>query len=193
MQMKERYLVCLDEHNTLFSNMGEIAPSVVYAGDAIVKTIKQGYKILICGNGGSAADAQHFAAELIGRFEKERKALPAIALTTDTSILTALGNDYGYDSVFSRQVEGLAVAGDTFIGISTSGNSKNIISAVRSARNIGVKSIGLLGRGGGALASSVDVSVIVPHPVTARIQEAHTFIIHFWAALLERELCSDEQ
>ncbi len=192
MHIEERYITYLNEHTTLFSKLNEIAPAVLQAGSLIVKTIQKGNKILICGNGGSAADAQHFAAEFVGRFEKERGALPAIALTTDTSILTALGNDYGYDSVFSRQVEGLALAGDTLIGISTSGNSKNILLAVTSAKNKGMKSIGLLGRDGGIIASHVDIPVIVPHSVTARIQEAHVFIIHFWAAFVEKELFSAE-
>jgi D-sedoheptulose 7-phosphate isomerase len=184
------YSDVLKEHNALFSKLYEVSAEVLNAAQLIVKTLINGNKILVCGNGGSAADAQHFAAELVGRFEKERKALPAIALTTDTSILTALGNDYGYDAVFSRQVEGLAAAGDTIIGISTSGNSRNVLLAAGSARNKGAKSIGLLGRDGGTLASEVDIAVIVPHSVTARIQEAHIFIFHFLSAFIEKELFS---
>ncbi len=185
MQMKESYLNYLEEHRTLFIKLSEVTPGILEAGDLIVETVKRGNKILVCGNGGSAADAQHFAAELVGRFEKERKGLPAIALTTDSSILTAVGNDYGYDRVFSRQLEALGVAGDTFVGISTSGNSGNVILAMETAKKMGVHCIGLLGRDGGKLASCVDVAVIVPHAVTARIQEAHIFIIHFWAACAE--------
>lgn len=188
MKIKEGYFNFLDEHNILFSKLNEIAPDVIKAGELIANTLKIGNKVLICGNGGSASDAQHFAAELVGRFEKERKALPAIALTTDTSILTALGNDYGYDTIFSRQVEGLGTTGDILVGISTSGNSKNVILAMETAKNNGIKSIGLLGRDGGALASKCDMAVVVPHSVTARIQEAHIFIIHFWAAYVEKEL-----
>jgi D-sedoheptulose 7-phosphate isomerase len=188
MPQKSGYFDFLNEHNNLFSKLHEIASDTVIAGKMIIETIKRGNKILVCGNGGSASDAQHFCAELVGRFEKERKALPAIALTADTSILTALGNDYGYKNIFSRQVEGLGSAGDALIVISTSGNSENAILAVTAARNTGVKSIGLLGNDGGKLASSVDFAVVVPHAVTARIQEAHIFIIHFWAACAEKEL-----
>jgi len=158
----------------------------------IVSTLGAGNKVIICGNGGSAADAQHLAAELVGRFEQERRGLPAMALTTDTSILTAIGNDYGYDTIFSRQIEALSKAGDVLIGISTSGNSRNIILAVESAMNVGVRAIGLLGSDGGKIASLVDMAVIVPHSVTARIQEAHIFIIHFWCALIEKELFGDD-
>jgi D-sedoheptulose 7-phosphate isomerase len=157
-------------------------------GKMITETIKKGNKILVCGNGGSASDAQHFCAELIGRFERDRKALPAIALTTDSSILTALGNDYGYDTIFSRQLEALGETGDILIGISTSGNSKNVILATEIAKEMKMRTIGLLGNDGGKLASSVDFAVVVPHTVTARIQEAHIFIIHFWAACVEKEL-----
>ena len=190
MDSAKQYSHLLREHYTLFSTLHEIAMDVVKAGEGIVAAFESGNKVLICGNGGSASDAQHFAAEIVGRCEKERRPLSAIALTTDTSILTALGNDYGYDFVFSRQVEGLAVTGDLLVGISTSGNSRNVIVAAESARSKGIRSIGLLGRDGGALASRVDIPVIVPHTVTARIQEAHIFIIHFWCALIERELFS---
>lgn len=192
MQIQKGYSDFLDEHNTLFSKLYEIAPDVIKAAELMANSIKTGNRILICGNGGSAADAQHLAAELVGRFEKERKALPAIALTTDTSIITALGNDYGFDTIFSRQVEGLGVAGDTLIGISTSGNSKNVILAMKAARNGGIKSIGLLGNDGGGLASKCNLAVIVPHSVTARIQEAHIFIIHFWAAYVEKQLFGND-
>ena len=188
MQIQKGYSDVLDEHNTLFSKLYEIASDVIKAAELIVNTLKTGNKILICGNGGSASDAQHLASELVGRFEKERKALPAIALTTDTSIITAVGNDYGFNTIFSRQVEGLGVAGDTLIGISTSGNSRNVILAMEAARKRGLKSIGLLGNDGGALASKCNLEVIVPHSVTARIQEAHIFVIHFWAACVEKQL-----
>jgi D-sedoheptulose 7-phosphate isomerase len=189
-EREKGYSGLLDEHNSLFAKLHEVKSVVEEAAQVITNALRNGNKIMICGNGGSASDAQHFAAELVGRFEAERKALPGIALTTDTSILTALGNDYGYEAVFSRQVEGLSVPGDALVGISTSGNSKNILLAVRSAKAIGLSTIGLLGRDGGALASEVDVPVIVPHSVTARIQEAHIFIVHFWADSIERELFS---
>jgi D-sedoheptulose 7-phosphate isomerase len=182
----------LDEHNALFGRLHQIMSQVAGAAELLVETLRSGRKLLICGNGGSASDAQHFAAEVIGRFERERRALAAIALATDTSILTALANDYGYDTVFSRQVEGLAIAGDVLVAISTSGNSKNLILAVEAARAMGVKSIGLLGRGGGKLAPMVDMPVVVPHSVTARMQEAHIFIIHFWCFFVESKLFSEE-
>ena len=188
MATARQYDEMLDEHNALFLKLREIGSGVMGAAELIRNTLRNGKKILICGNGGSASDAQHFAAEIVGRFERDRKALPAIALTTDTSILTALGNDYGYDLVFSRQVEGLAADGDTLVAISTSGNSKNVVRAVEAARKMGVRTVGLLGRDGGKLAASVDIPVIVPHSATARIQEAHIFIIHFWSALIEKEL-----
>jgi D-sedoheptulose 7-phosphate isomerase len=192
MQKAELYFNLLREHKAVCAKLNEIASDVTKAGEMIVDTIRSKNKILICGNGGSASDAQHMAAELVGTFEKEREALPAIALTTDTSILTAVGNDYGFDTIFSRQIESLSVAGDILLGISTSGNSKNVIVAMEAAKKRRVKSIGLLGNNGGALASKCDMVVIVPDSVTARIQEAHIFIIHFWAAYIEKELvCTD--
>lgn len=188
MDHKAYFKDMLEEHNNLFSRVSDIASNIITAGELLIDTIKKKNKILICGNGGSASDSQHFAAELIGRFEKDRKAMPAVALTTDTSILTALGNDYGYDSIFARQVEGLANSGDTVVGISTSGNSKNVIYAIESAKKFGVRTVGLLGRDGGKLSSIVDLPVIVNHPVTARIQEVHIFILHFWSGILENYL-----
>jgi D-sedoheptulose 7-phosphate isomerase len=185
---KRSYSDLLEEHNALFGRLHQIMSQVTGAADLILDTLRSGRKVLICGNGGSASDAQHFAAELVGRFERERNALPAIALTTDTSILTAVGNDYGYETVFSRQVEGLAISGDVLVGISTSGNSRNVILAVTTAKERGVKCIGLLGRDGGELASLVDIPVVVPHAVTARIQEAHIFIIHLWSSFVEQKL-----
>jgi D-sedoheptulose 7-phosphate isomerase len=137
-----------------------------------------GKKILLAGNGGSAADAQHIAAELVGRFVKERKGLPAIALTTDTSALTAIGNDYGFENIFARQIDTLAVQGDVFVGITTSGNSFNIIKAVEAARAKGLKIIVLSGKNGGQLRGCGDVEIIVPSDITARIQEMHILIGH---------------
>lgn len=151
-----------------------------------------GNKILIMGNGGSAADAQHFAAELVGRFLLERKALPAIALTTDSSILTAVGNDYGFDEVFKRQVEALAVPGDVVIGISTSGNSENVYRALQSAARAGCKTVGLLGRDGGRIAGVVDIALTVAEQHTPFIQEAHVTIIHLLCDLVEQGLFGNE-
>jgi D-sedoheptulose 7-phosphate isomerase len=149
--------------------------------------LRRGGRILICGNGGSAADAQHLAAELSGRYVKERRALAGIALTTDSSALTAIGNDYGFDQVFSRQVEALGRPGDLLIGISTSGNSPNVIRAVASAKELGLKTLGLLGRDGGQLLGLMDDAMVVPSPVTARIQEMHQMIYHFWCEVLDAQ------
>jgi D-sedoheptulose 7-phosphate isomerase len=178
----------LKDHIQCLASLAEIEPDIEKAGKILSEALKKNNKILICGNGGSAADSQHFAAELIGRFEKERNAFPAIALTTDSSILTAIGNDYGYNRVFSRQVEALGRPDDILLGISTSGNSENILLAVKVAREKGLKTIGLLGKGGGLLRKNTDLSITVKQNVTARIQEAHIFILHYWAALIENDL-----
>lgn len=158
----------------------------------LISALSIGKRVFLCGNGGSAADAQHIAAELVGRFKKERRGLPAIALTTDTSILTAVGNDYGYDQVFARQVEALASAGDVLIGISTSGNSPNVVEAVKAAKRLGVKSIGLTGGTGGALETLCDEVLVVPSDVTARIQEAHILVGHIWCELIDERLNAGE-
>lgn len=152
----------------------------------LVTAMHSGGKLLIMGNGGSAADAQHIAAELIGRYKVERKALPAIALTTDSSILTAWSNDYSYDTVFSRQVEGLARPGDIVLGISTSGNSGNVVCAFEAARAMGVTTIGLLGRDGGKLAALCDHAMIVPLQATDQIQTAHLLTYHALCGELDR-------
>lgn len=154
----------------------------------IVEAYKNGGKIVLCGNGGSAADAQHIAGELVGRFAMERQAFPAIALTTDTSIITALANDYGYASVFRRQIEALVNGKDVVIGISTSGNSPNIIEAMKTAKTIGAKTIGLTGSDGGKLAEIVDLLMPVPSKVIPRIQESHITIGHIVCELVEKEL-----
>lgn len=157
----------------------------------ILETVAGGNKILICGNGGSAADAQHIAAEFVGRYETERKALPAIALTTDTSALTAIANDYGFERIFARQVEALARAGDLLIALSTSGNSPNINAAVMAARQIGCKTLGLTGSGGKKLASLCDACVLVPAKRTARIQEAHITIAHIWCEIVDANFANN--
>jgi len=161
------------------------AARIVAQGQDMTERLKRGCRILICGNGGSAADAQHFAAELSGRYVKERRALAGIALTTDTSALTAIGNDYGFDRVFSRQVEALGRPGDLLVGISTSGNSPNVILAVEAAKEQGMKTLGLLGRDGGKLQALCDEALVVPSPVTARIQEVHQMIYHFWCEVID--------
>ncbi|BDU78493.1 D-sedoheptulose 7-phosphate isomerase [Mesoterricola sediminis] len=151
----------------------------------MAERLRRGGRILVCGNGGSAADAQHLAAELSGRYVKERRALAGIALTVDTSALTAIGNDYGFDQVFSRQVEALGRPGDLLIGISTSGNSPNVIRAVEAAKALGLRTLGLLGRDGGRLRELADDCLVVPSRVTARIQEVHLMIYHFWCEALD--------
>jgi D-sedoheptulose 7-phosphate isomerase len=167
------------------SFFGQEMDRLLAQADDMAERLKRGCRVLVCGNGGSAADAQHFAAELSGRYVKERRALAGIALTTDTSALTAIGNDYGFDRIFSRQVEALGRPGDILIGISTSGNSPNVILAVEAAKQLGVRTLGLLGRDGGKLRTLVDDALVVPCPVTARIQEVHQMIYHFWCEAIE--------
>jgi D-sedoheptulose 7-phosphate isomerase len=157
------------------------------ASKLAVETLKNGNKILLCGNGGSAADAQHIAAELTGRYKTERRGLPAIALTTDSSVLTSIGNDYGYDRVFDRQVEALANIGDLIIGISTSGNSKNIINALKLGREIGCKTLGFSGHDGGAMNGICDINLIVPSDNTPRIQEIHILFGHIICQIIDGE------
>ena len=176
----------LREHLETFQALtGTILTDIERAGDVICKALAAGNKVLVCGNGGSAADAQHFAAELVGRYEKHRRSFPAIALTTDTSALTAISNDYGYDEVFARQVDGLAQAGDVLVAISTSGKSPSILKAVAKAKERGCQSIALSGAGAEPLSSSCDVAVVVPGQRTSRIQEAHITIIHMWCELVD--------
>ena len=151
-------------------------------------TIKAGHKIMLCGNGGSAADSQHIAAELIGRFEKERRSMAAVALTTDTSALTAIGNHYGYDQVFARQVEGLGRSGDLLIGISTSGNSKNVVKAMEVAQSKGIRTVALVGdKPEGAMQAIADYVLAAPSTNTARIQECHILMMHTLCQLVESE------
>jgi len=160
----------------------KVLPEAVARGVlAMVDCLKAGGKVMACGNGGSAADAQHFAAELIGRFEREREELAAIALTTDSSILTAVGNDYSYDDIFSKQVRGLGKQGDILLGISTSGNSKNVVKAIEAAKKMGIKIIAFTGNGGGKIATLLDkddIHLCVPSTRTARIQETHLVLLH---------------
>lgn len=163
-------------------------PWIMDMAELLAHTIEMGNKVLIAGNGGSAADAQHFAAELVGRYKLERRSYPSIALTTDTSILTAIGNDYGYDEVFSRQVEGLGQKGDVLVLISTSGNSPNLLRASQQAKRQGLKTISLLGKTGGKLKDVTDHVYIIPADNTPRIQEAHGFIIHALCELAENKI-----
>jgi D-sedoheptulose 7-phosphate isomerase len=169
----------LKDHQDIIQKVIDtLAPDIERACSMITDTIQSGKKVLIAGNGGSAADAQHIAAELSGRFVKERRALPGIALTVDTSALTSIANDYGYAHVFSRQLEALAQPGDLFIGISTSGNSEGILNAFKSAESIKCKTLGLSGRDGGQMNGLCELNIVIPSNVTARIQEMHILIGH---------------
>ena len=161
---------------------------ITQAADKIAGRLRNGHKVLFFGNGGSAADAQHLAAELVGRFGQNRSALPAISLSTDTSILTAVGNDYGYEKVFSRQIEALGQAGDTAVAISTSGNSPNVVEGVEAARARGLMTVGFTGETGGKMKDQVDILFRVPSRETSRIQETHILLGHILCELIEREL-----
>lgn len=169
----------LQEHIEVAQAISSLEREIIQIAKILVQALKNGQKILICGNGGSAADAQHFSAELTGRYKTERRGLPAIALSTDTSALSAIGNDYGFDFVFSRQVEALAQEGDVLFAISTSGHSSNVIYALKEARKKGCQCIGISGRGGGEMNSHCDINLVIPSDNTPRIQEMHIFIIHF--------------
>lgn len=164
------------------------ADTIAQVGAALVAAMHNGNMLYLCGNGGSAGDAQHIAAELVGRFTKERRALPAVALTTNTSALTALGNDYEYAIVFSRQLEAFGKPGDVLIGISTSGNSPNVVKALETAKTLGMTTIGLTGEGGGKTKAAVEHCICVPSRDTARIQESHIMIGHILCEIIEQEL-----
>ena len=166
----------------------EILKTLELMADQITETLKKGGKILLCGNGGSASDALHFAGEIVGRFQKERKAYNAIALNADVATMTAIANDYGYDQVFSRQVEGLMTDKDVLIGISTSGNSKNIIKAVEKAHEIGGKAYLFSGKDGGKLKDICDLCIIVPSDVTTHIREVHECLYHILCGLIENAM-----
>ena len=178
----------LDALRSLLEDLRSLDTDVHAAGNLASNTLLNGGKIMFCGNGGSAADSQHLAAELTGRFVNDRRPLAAIALSSDTSALTCIGNDYSFDEIFARQVAGLGRKGDLLIGISTSGNSRNVIRAVEEAKKLGVKTIGLLGRNGGELRRICDHSLVVPHNVTARIQESHILLGHTLCGLIENNL-----
>ncbi len=163
--------------------------SILEIADLIIDSLKKNGKVMIFGNGGSASDSQHIAAELVGRFKKDRTALAAIALTVNTSILTSLANDYGYDVIFARQIEALGQKNDVVIGISTSGKAKNVANGLRQARKMGIKTVALTGGDGGDIAKLAEVSLVVPSHVTARIQEAHITIGHIICELIEQAVC----
>jgi len=178
------------EHNieTKRKIIAEILPQIEAAGDMMIGALKDQKKIVLFGNGGSASDAQHIAAELVGRFEKDRPGLAAIALTTDTSILTAVANDYSFASVFERQIQALGQKGDVAIGISTSGNSENVNRAIQKAKSQGLKTIGFTGRGGGKLAGLADIAIVIPSDQTSCVQESHIAIAHALCRLVDKAL-----
>lgn len=174
-----------DAHLAAIHQLRNQSERIQATGEILIAHLRAGNRIFLCGNGGSAADAQHIAAEMVCRFETQRRGLPAIALTTDTSALTAIGNDFGYERVFARQVEALARPGDLLVGISTSGNSTNVIAALDEARRLGVTTLALLGAGGGRLAGMADHALVVPARETARIQECHILIGHIWCSMID--------
>jgi len=186
--MTTLFLDNLDEHRALFATLDSLEPAVSAAAEMLAACLREGGKLMFCGNGGSAADSQHLAAELTGRFIHERRPLAALALSTDTSALTCIANDYAFDQVFARQLQALGRPGDCLVAISTSGNSANVIAAVEVARGLGIGTIGLLGRDGGRLRELCSQAVVVPSAVTARIQEAHILIGHSWCGLIEQAL-----
>lgn len=192
MEMESDLKAIISEHVSLTQtipkkHLSDILTVVRWA----IEAFSNGNKIVFAGNGGSAADAQHLAAEFIGRFEQNRRSLPAIALTTDSSVLTAVSNDFGFDTVFARQVEGLMHPGDIFYAISTSGNSENVVQAVEACRNIPCRTVGLLGRNGGKLKDMVDLALIIESNNTARVQEIHEIIGHIICFLVEKEIFSN--
>lgn len=186
--MSTLFLENLSQHQELFGRLDSVNDAVTKAAHLITQSLSGGGKLIICGNGGSAADSQHIAAEFTGRFIKDRKPIAAISLTTDTSALTCISNDYSFDEIFSRQLLAVGRPGDILLAITTSGNSKNILAAIEEAKNIGIQSIGLLGRDGGKALHACDHSIVVPSDVTARIQEAHILIGHTICGMVEKEL-----
>jgi D-sedoheptulose 7-phosphate isomerase len=186
--MKEIIQGYVKKHIEIAQGLLEDLPDIESVAKVSVEALKRGNKILVAGNGGSVADAHHFTGELVGRYKKERKALPAISLDVNPSAVTAISNDYAFEQVFARQVEALAKPGDVFFGISTSGNSKNILEAIKVAKNIGCKIVGLTGKTGGQMAKVCDFLINIPAEDTPRIQEMHTLVIHILSALIEDEL-----
>lgn len=184
--MTSLFLDNLQQQISLLQSLSSLEPEVELAGQVACQTLLAGGKIMFCGNGGSAADSQHLAAEMTGRFIRDRQPLAAMALSTDTSALTCIGNDYSFDEVFARQVAGLGRSGDLLIGISTSGNSRNVVRAVEEAHKIGIRTLGLLGRDGGQLRHLCKHSIVVPSQITARIQESHILIGHTLCGLIEQ-------
>jgi D-sedoheptulose 7-phosphate isomerase len=192
--MKDRITAAFLSHREVMQALErELTPKMIQVAELLVDAFRHGKKLLVMGNGGSAADAQHLAGEIVGRFRLERPGLPAIALNTDTSILTAVGNDYGYEAIFRRQVEAHGQEGDVVIGISTSGSSPNVLTALRLAREKGCRTVGLLGKDGGSIKGLVDIDLTVPGHDTPRIQEGHITIIHILCELVEQALFGEKK
>ncbi|MDR6953018.1 D-sedoheptulose 7-phosphate isomerase [Ancylobacter sp. 3268] len=181
------------ETERLMKRLTEVSDDVASAAEAWMAALTNGGKVIFCGNGGSAADAQHLAAELMGRFLFDREPMAALSLTVDTSALTAIGNDYGYENTFSRQLRGIGRAGDVLVGMSTSGNSANVVKAFEVAREMGIVTIGLTGANGGRMTALSDILIAVPHGQTNHIQEAHITVGHLICALVESTLCSPKR
>lgn len=192
-RVKENFISSIEAKEIALKLLPE---DIVEAAILMINCLQAGNKILVCGNGGSAADAQHFAAELVNRFLMERQPLPAIALTTDTSILTAIANDYGYDQIFAKQIQALGNRGDVLLAISTSGNAENVVAAVQEAKSQGLKIVGLVGRDGGKVSEILDksdVEIRVVDESTPRIQEVHVLIIHCLCDIIEQQLFDDKE
>ena len=187
MTSSENLKNAIAEHQAMFAKLDDLIPQISIVAEELKACINRGGKILLMGNGGSAADSQHIAAEIVGRFKKERRGLAAIALTTDTSIITSVGNDYGYEYIFARQIEALCRPEDVVIGITTSGNSKNVVAAIEEANKLGATTIGLTGGSGGKMNELCKYNLVMPSSETARVQEAHIFVGHSLCDLLESE------
>jgi len=186
--MKDLIKNHIAEHQAVLGELSNLIPQIEGVASTLVNALKNGQTIFWCGNGGSASDSQHLAGELVGRYNGDRKPLKSIALNADSAVMTCIVNDYGYEHIYSRQVEGLGVEGDVLVGITTSGNSKNVLNAFEVAKNKGVKTIGLLGKGGGLAKGLVDESIIIPSNSTARVQEMHILIGHILCDLIEEGL-----
>jgi D-sedoheptulose 7-phosphate isomerase len=182
------FSAALAQHRSVFDSLAPLQNQVEDIGAHLAGVLQRGGKIMLCGNGGSAADSQHLAAELTGRLVDDRRPLAGLALSTDSSALTCIGNDYGFEAIFERQVRALGRAGDALLLLSTSGNSRNLLLAAQAAKALNIHTVGLLGRDGGLLLAHCDQALIVPSSVTARIQEAHIFVGHCWCSLIEEAL-----
>jgi D-sedoheptulose 7-phosphate isomerase len=187
MHFKPKFDNAIADHLSVVNQLPELYPHVEVIATIMRECIRNGGKVMWVGNGGSAADSQHLAAEIVGRYKRERAGMASIALTTDSSILTSVGNDYGFNHIFSRQVEAIGKPGDVLVGISTSGNSANIIGAIETGKKTGLITVGFLGNDGGKLKALCDHSLVVPSPDTARVQEAHILIGHILCELIESD------